>query len=196
MRVIAGKARRLQLKNFEGKDIRPTSDRIKETLFNIIQDDVGDSRFLDLFAGSGAIGIEALSRGAIEAIFVDNSREAIKVIEYNVKHTKMEKESTILHTDYVIALRRLNSWKKKFDIVFIDPPYYENLYKSILKNLKQADILAENCIIIIEAPIEFDDSEFNQKGFVIDRIKNYKNNKHIFMKQEEIYENNDISGEF
>ena len=90
MRVIAGKARRMTLRTCEGRDIRPTTDRIKETLFNILQSDIYDSSFLDLFAGSGGIGIEALSRGAKEAVFVDNSKDALKCIEDNLKHTRLE----------------------------------------------------------------------------------------------------------
>lgn len=183
MRVIAGTARRLKLKEFEGDKIRPTSDRIKETLFNIIQDDVVDSRFLDLFAGTGAIGIEALSRGASEAIFVDSLREAIKIIEYNVSHTKMIKRSQILHMDYAVAIKRLGTWGKKFDIIFIDPPYHAELYEDILKNIKSSNILAENGMIILESLIDML-NEDKIGEFKVYKVKKYKNNKHIFLSED------------
>lgn len=182
MRVIAGKARRLQLKTPEGNKVRPTSDRIKETLFNILQNDIYGCRFLDLFAGSGGIGIEALSRGASKAYFVDNSRESIKVIDYNVKHTKFIKESTILHMDYGAAIKRVASWGQKFDIIFIDPPYNDCSYENILKLIENNKILAENGIIIVEADINKEFFDFSTIGFELFRTKNYKTNKHLFLR--------------
>lgn len=108
MRVIAGKARRIQLKTISGNDTRPTTDRIKETLFNILQPDLYDSTFLDLFSGSGAIGIEALSRGAAEAVFVENNKEAVKCIEENLKNTRLNDYAVIKPLDVITAIRRLD----------------------------------------------------------------------------------------
>ena len=107
MRVIAGKARRLPLKTIEGLDTRPTTDRIKETLFNILQNDLYDIRFLDIFSGSGGIGIEALSRGAKEAVFVENDRAAVRCIQDNLKFTHLEQQATVLPFDVLAALARL-----------------------------------------------------------------------------------------
>ena len=122
MRVIAGSARSLKLVTPEGQDTRPTTDRIKETLFNILQFDLYDAAFLDLFAGSGAIGIEALSRGAKEACFVDSGTEAESCIKENLKHTKLEDKATVYKQDVFVALTRME-YQKKFDFVFMDPPY-------------------------------------------------------------------------
>ena len=112
MRVIAGKARRLPLKTIEGLDTRPTTDRIKETLFNILQNDLYDIRFLDIFSGSGGIGIEALSRGAKEAVFVENNRAAVRCIQDNLKFTHLEQQATVLPFDVLAALARLEGDRK------------------------------------------------------------------------------------
>ena len=130
MRVIAGTRRSLPLKSVEGLETRPTTDRIKETLFNILMPDLPGAKFLDLFAGSGGIGIEALSRGADKAVFVDNSRDAVHCITENVKFTKFTEEAEIIRLDalsYVRSLRRVD-----FDIIFMDPPYGNELEKDIL----------------------------------------------------------------
>ena len=134
MRIIAGTARSLPLKTIEGKDTRPTTDRIKETLFNIIQMDVPRASFLDLFAGSGAIGLEALSRGAEEAVFVENNKKAADCIEENIRFTKFTEESTLMRTDVLTALCQLEG-RKYFDIVFMDPPYGKELEKEVLTYL-------------------------------------------------------------
>lgn len=107
MRVIAGSAKRLQLKTIDGLDTRPTTDRIKETLFNMISHEIADSCFLDLFSGSGAIGIEALSRGAKEAVFVEQNRKAMACIRENLTFTKLAKQSVLLEMDVLSALKRL-----------------------------------------------------------------------------------------
>ena len=116
MRIIAGTARSLPLKTIEGKDTRPTTDKTKETLFNVMQFDVPGAYFLDLFAGSGQIGLEALSRGAAYAVFVENSRKAASCIEDNIHFTKFDKVSRLMMTDAVTAVRTLEG-KYKFDIV-------------------------------------------------------------------------------
>ena len=115
MRVISGKARSLRLKTVEGMDTRPTQDRIKETLFNMIQHEIAGAEFLDLFAGSGAIGIEALSRGCKHAVFVEKNKKAAACIRYNLIHTKLINDAQVLETDVISALRKLGAESRKFD---------------------------------------------------------------------------------
>ena len=122
MRIIAGTARSLPLKTVEGLDTRPTTDRIKETLFNVMQNDVPGAYFLDLFAGSGQIGLEAVSRGARYAVFVENNKKAAACIEDNIRFTKFEKETKLIQSDVITALRSMEG-KYQFDIIFMDPPY-------------------------------------------------------------------------
>ena len=131
MRVIAGSARRLLLKTPKGLETRPTSDQIKETLFNILMPYLYDANFLDLFSGSGGIGIEALSRGCKSAVFVENSKAALKCIEDNIKNTHFEELSTVYPMDVFSALNQLEL-KTVFDVVFMDPPYNKELEKQVL----------------------------------------------------------------
>ncbi len=181
MRVIAGKARRIQLKTISGNDTRPTTDRIKETLFNILQPDLYDSTFLDLFSGSGAIGIEALSRGAAEAVFVENNKEAVKCIEENLKNTRLNDYAVIKPLDVITAIRRLNG-REAFSFVFMDPPYKAGVEKSVLDELALTSLVDENTVIIIEASLDNDFSFAEDLGFEITREKCYKTNKHVFLR--------------
>ncbi|MDY5180342.1 16S rRNA (guanine(966)-N(2))-methyltransferase RsmD, partial [Butyribacter sp.] len=135
MRVIAGKARRTNLVTPEGKHTRPTSDRIKETLFNILQNELYDISFLDIFSGSGGIAIEALSRGAKEAVLIDNDTEAVRCIKENIKRTHFEDMTTILKMDAISALKKLEITEKKFDIIFMDPPYNHEIEAKVLDYL-------------------------------------------------------------
>ncbi len=183
MRVIAGSAKRIQLKTIEGLDTRPTTDRIKETLFNMISQYLADSSFLDLFSGSGAIGIEALSRGASEASFVEQSKKAMECIRENLKITKLAEYATLYETDVLNALSRMEG-KKKFDYVFMDPPYNQLLEKRVLEYLSKSDLLSEDALIIVEASLETDFSYANGLGFAIIKEKTYKTNKHIFLEKE------------
>ena len=130
MRVIAGTAKRLQLKTVEGMDTRPTTDRIKETLFNMISEYLADSSFLDLFSGSGAIGIEALSRGAAAASFVENGKNAMNCIRDNLKYTKLMDKADLYEMDAILALSSMEN-KKVFDYVFMDPPYNQLLEQKV-----------------------------------------------------------------
>lgn len=182
MRVIAGKARRIQLRTISGDDTRPTTDRIKETLFNMINHQLYDINFLDLFSGSGGIAIEALSRGAKSATFVENNRKAVKCIEENLKKTHLEEEATVLCCDAMSALKRLENDNQKFEIVFLDPPYNKELEKNILIFLSKSDLINENSTIIVEASIETEFNYVEKLGFEIIRDKRYKTNKHIFLK--------------
>ncbi len=181
MRVIAGKARRILLKTVEGIDIRPTTDRIKETLFNILQPHLYEASFLDLFSGSGAIGIEALSRGAASAVFVDNNRAAVKCIEDNLKTTKLFEHAVIKTMDAVTAIRKLDG-REAFTIIFMDPPYKSGVEEQVLTELSNSSLVDKNTIIIIEASLDREFTFADVLGYEITREKCYKTNKHIFLR--------------
>ena len=185
MRVIAGSARSLKLKTLEGLDTRPTTDRIKETLFNIIGPTIYDSIFLDLFSGSGGIGIEALSRGAKEAVFVENNPKAMRCIKDNLRFTRLE--SATMTADVMNALYRLEG-EKIFDIIFMDPPYDRGLEKKVLEYLSGSDLVYDDTTIIVEASKETDFSYVEDLGFSIIREKIYKTNKHMFIERAGIEE--------
>lgn len=184
MRVIAGTARHLPLKAPSGMETRPTTDRIKETLFNILQPELYGCRFLDLFAGSGGIGIEALSRGAAHAVFVDNGREAVSCIRDNLAFTHLADRAQVMAEDCLSAIRKLASAGAQFDLIFMDPPYHAGIEYAVLNELRGTSLISENTIIIIEASLDNDLSEAGRCGFSIDRIKKYKTNKHFFLSQE------------
>ena len=147
MRVITGSARGRKLKEPAGMDIRPTTDMVKESVFNIIQFQVEGARVLDLFAGTGQLGIEALSRGAASAVFVDQSQEAVKLIRENLDHTGLADRARITRGDSLQFLRS----GEKFDIVFLDPPYGVGLLEKALEGAAGFDILRENGIIVCES---------------------------------------------
>lgn len=182
MRVIAGKARRIQLKTIEGTATRPTTDRIKETLFNMINSELYDSRFLDLFSGSGGIGIEALSRGAAKSYFVENAADAAACIEDNLRRTGLYGDAVVMRMDAVAAVRALNDRQEQpFDFIFMDPPYGKQLEKEVLEALRDTRLADEYTTIIIEADIATDISYIEDMGFCIDKIKEYRTNKHVFV---------------
>ena len=182
MRVIAGECRSMPLKTPAGDDItRPTQDIIKETLFNIIQGDVPGAVMIDLFAGSGQIGIEALSRGAAKVYFIDNGREPIKCITDNVNFTKMQDKAVILKQDAVAGLQSV--FEKHVDIVFMDAPYLKGYEKNVLKQLSVMRYVDSDTIIIIEADKKDDFSYTEEVGFEIVRRKEYKGNMHLFLKK-------------
>ncbi|MBQ3584867.1 MAG: 16S rRNA (guanine(966)-N(2))-methyltransferase RsmD [Lachnospiraceae bacterium] len=183
MRVIAGSARRLQLKTVKNMDTRPTTDRIKETLFNMIQDDIPSSRFLDLFSGSGAIGIEALSRGADHAVFVENNKAAAACIRDNLAFTRLADQAVVMESNAITAISMLESKKEFFDIIFMDPPYEKELEKEVLERLVHSPILDENTLIIVEASLDTDFSYLKEMGYLVIRDKIYKTNQHMFMRK-------------
>ena len=182
MRIIAGTARSMPLKTIEGMDTRPTNDRIKETLFNIIQGDVPGSVFLDLFAGSGGIGLEAVSRGARKAVFVENNRKAAACIQDNINFTKFNSYCDLKCMDYLAALRTMER-RYVFDIIFMDPPYGKGMSRSALDYLEQSEILTEDTVIIVEESLEFDPEELTGDVFEVYRVKPYKSNQHIFIRR-------------
>ncbi len=182
MRVIAGSARRLKLITPEGKHTRPTSDKIKETLFNILQTETPDCRFLDLFSGSGGIAIEALSRGAKEAVMVDNDREAIRCIKENIKTTRFEDQSRLMTMDVLQALRRLDQLQAPFDVIFMDPPYRMDLEHRILPYLLASSLVHEDTLIIVETTLDTDIDYMDSLGCTVEKVKEYKTNRHVFLR--------------
>ena len=150
MRVITGKARGVALKTPDGVLTRPTADRVKEALFSIIQFDLPGSRVLDLFGGTGQLGIEALSRDAAYAVFVDQREDACKLIKENLRRTRFEQISRVVRSDY---LAFLNSCREKFDIIILDPPYDEIFLENSLKRITEIDILQSGGIIVCERPL-------------------------------------------
>ena len=181
MRVIAGIARSMPLKAAEGDNTRPTTDRIKETLFNMLQSDIAGCRFLDLYSGSGAIGIEALSRGAKEAVLVENARQAIAVIKDNLTFTKLSPKAVVMEQDVLSGISRL-AGKGVFDIVFMDAPYKTGQERDVLVALKNGDIIDKYTIIIIEEALDTDLSYVSELGYEIYKEKRYKTNKHVFLR--------------
>lgn len=183
MRVIAGTARSLPLKTAEGPDTRPTTDRIKETLFNIIQADVPSARFLDLFAGSGAIGIEALSRGAQFAVFVENNRTALSCIEDNLHFTRLEGKARVMGKDCFHALKTLEMKGEAFQIIFMDPPYHQNLEHKVFEYLADSVLLDQDTLVIAETALDIDFSYLEGLGLILQKQKRYKTNQHIFVRK-------------
>lgn len=150
MRVIAGRARGTQLKTPEGMLTRPTTDRVKEAMFSIIQFDLPGASVLDLFGGTGQLGIEAISRGAKRAVFVDQRRDACQLIRENLKRAHMEQEGGVVQGDYMEYLSRC---REKFDIILLDPPYAEVFLENAIKKITEIDILHSGGIIIAERPL-------------------------------------------
>lgn len=153
MRVISGSARGAKLYSLEGNTTRPTLDRVKEALFNIIQNEIKDSEVLDLFSGSGALAIEALSRGAKFAILCDQSQEAINMIRKNLEKTHLKEKANVIKDDYQKALNLFQN-KYQFDLIFIDPPYAGGMVKIAIDKIMKLDLLKENGQIIIETDEE------------------------------------------
>lgn len=179
LRVIAGSARNLRLETPEGLDTRPTTDRIKETLFNILQNDIPGSVVVDFFAGSGSIGIESLSRGAKKAYLVDNSRNAVNCIVNNVKHTHFEDKAVVLNEDFSTAVFHIN--EPHVDIVFMDPPYDKGFERQLLTILKNASFVDEDTLFVVEAALKTEFDYLDDLGYTLYREKTYKTNKHMFL---------------
>jgi len=150
MRVITGKARGIQLKTPEGMLTRPTADRVKEALFSIINFDIPGAKVLDLFGGTGQLGIEALSRGAASAVFVDVREESCKLIRENLKRTKLEQDAKVIRSDYLDYLSRC---REQYNIIFLDPPYAEVFLENAIKRITEIDILQSDGIIVAERPL-------------------------------------------
>lgn len=148
MRVISGSARGTVLHSIEDISTRPTLDRVKESLFNIIQNDIEDTTVLDLFAGSGAIGIEFLSRRAKQVYFCDKSSKAVAMIEKNLEKTKLKEKAIVYNKDYIDCINTVKNIK--FDIIFLDPPYKEEFALDAIEKINNLQLLKDDGIIIIE----------------------------------------------
>lgn len=168
MRVITGSARGVQLKTPDGMTTRPTTDRVKEALFSIIHFELPGAEVLDLFGGTGQLGIEALSRGAKSAVFVDAGEPACRLIKENLKRTKLESQGKVVRSDYLDYLRRC---REKFDIILLDPPYAEVFLENALKCITEIDILRQGGIIVAERPLG-KELPWEFEGF--ERSKDYK----------------------
>ena len=184
MRVISGKARGKKLVSLEGLNTRPTLDRVKEALFNKIQFEILDKKILDLFAGSGALGIEAISRGAKSATFCDNSREAIKVIKTNIENTNNINNSTIINKDFIEALEKLEKENKKFDIIFLDPPYKTDFAEKAIKKIIDSNLLSKEGIIILETDDIKKEETIQNEGIEIFDKREYGRVILIFIRKE------------
>ena len=171
MRVVAGKAKGVILKTPDGMKTRPTADRVKEAMFSIIQFNLPGARVLDLFGGTGQLGIEALSRGANAAVFVDESATACALIRENLKRTKFDSLAKVVRSDY---LSYLKSTTEKFDVILLDPPYAEVFLENALKTITEIDILQYNGIIVTERP-QGKELSCNFPGYF--RSKDYKYGK-------------------
>ena len=168
MRVITGKARGVALKTPDGMTTRPTTDRVKEALFSIIQFEIPGANVLDLFGGTGQLGIEALSRGAKSCTFVDAGEPACRLIRENLKRTRLESEGKVIRSDYLAYLKRC---RESYNIIFLDPPYAEVFLETSLKCIAEIDILQSGGIIVAERPLG-KDLPWEMEGF--QRSRDYK----------------------
>ncbi len=171
MRVIAGKAKGMQLHTPDGMLTRPTTDRVKEALFSILQFDLPGAKVLDLFGGTGQLGIEALSRGAASAVFVDSRRETCQLIRTNLEKTHLASDARVVQSDY---LEYLNRCREKFNLILLDPPYAEVFLENSIKRITEIDILQQGGIIAAERPLG-KELPWEFQGFT--RSKDYKYGK-------------------
>jgi len=155
MRIITGSARGCRLKTPKGLDTRPTADRIKESLFNILNFEIPGRQVLDVFAGTGALGLEALSRGAERAVFVDQATDSL--IRENAEHTHLADRSEVLRGDVFQIMQRLSSAGRRFDLVFCDPPYRKGLWEKALVFLDERELLLPEAIVVVEHGMDEND---------------------------------------
>ncbi len=181
MRVIGGSRRGIKLNSPENDRIRPTLDRYKEDIFNIINVNIVGASFLDVFSGTGSIGIEAISRGASNVTFIENNSESINILESNLKKTKIIENNTILKYDYIRAIQLLEN--QQFDFIYLDPPFNNNIEMDVLTEISRAGILKEDGLIICESSVNTDFEDIISLGLEIKREKRYKYCKFTFIKR-------------
>jgi len=182
LRVISGSAKGSKLITLEGVSTRPTTDRVKENLFNIIAPYISDSKVLDLFAGSGSLGIEALSRGAESAVFSDQSEKSVEIIKKNLEHTKLLDNSEVFLGEAQLILKKLSHQGKKFDIIFLDPPYKNEIVPKILYDLEVNGILEDKVLIVAETDIS-DELPDEIGTLIVSKKQIYGKTKLTFMKR-------------
>ncbi|MCR5486931.1 MAG: 16S rRNA (guanine(966)-N(2))-methyltransferase RsmD [Lachnospiraceae bacterium] len=181
MRVIAGSARRISLISLKGMETRPTLDRYKETLFNTIQTEVPGSIFVDVFAGCGGIGIEALSRGAERCFFLEHNKKAAEVIRQNLEKTHLSERGEVMAMDALTGLQKLErSLQGPADILFLDPPYGKGLEQMAMGFLSRSGLMGEDTLLIVEASNDTDFSFAGELGFALTKTKDYRSNRHLF----------------
>ena len=186
MRVISGSARGSKLISVDSDNARPTLDRVKESLFNILQNGINDSIVLDLFAGSGAIGIEFISRGAQKAYFCEHSHDAALVIKKNLEKTKFINKSIILESDYSVCLKKLYSQMIKFDYIYIDAPYKDDIAVKAVEKIIEYDLLNKNGTIVIETDEkERDLKELEKIQVTVNDLRKYGRAWLIFLSRKE-----------
>ena len=169
MRIISGKARGTKLYTLDGENTRPTLDRVKESLFNIIQNELLDSTVLDLFSGSGALGLESLSRGAKKAILCDNNIKSIEIIKKNIEKCHFQDITEVVFKDYKKCVEQIN---EKLDIIFIDPPYKKDIAVDAIKLILEKDLLKDNSLIILETDEE--EREFKRLENINIKVKDLR----------------------
>ncbi|AAM24706.1 N6-adenine-specific methylase [Caldanaerobacter subterraneus subsp. tengcongensis MB4] len=183
LRVIGGTLKGRKIKSLEGEEVRPTSDRVKEALFNILMNRIEGSVFLDLFAGTGNVGIEALSRGAEFCYFVDKSTNSVKCIRENVEGLELQPFCKIFHKDAFTALEIFHKKSVKFDIIFLDPPYYQNLAEKALRRIGSLEVLKEGGIVIAEVHKR---DELKERYGKLKKVRENKYGETILMFYEEV----------
>ncbi len=193
MRIISGSKRGLVLFTLDGLSTRPTLDRVKETMFNVINFELVDENCLDVFAGSGSLGLEALSRGASQVYFIEKKDSAIEIVNKNIQKAKFMDKSTVIKEDFKVALKKIKEDNVKFSIVFLDPPYNDDYYEEVLDLLIKYDLLNEDAIVICEHLI---DLEIDHKSFYVWKQKTFSTNALSFLKilDKEDYDDFHIGG--
>jgi len=169
MRIIAGKYKGFNLKAPKGQMTRPTSSRLRESVFNILQNQIEEARFLDLFAGSGAMGLEAISRGAAYAAFVEENRDAARIIQENASKMGVKEQTTLLFGDCLAQLPRLAQLGSPFSIIYADPPYNKGLGQLTLEAIDGSEILADGGVVLIEEAKNFEPPELKTLSFIKQR---------------------------
>ncbi len=182
MRVISGERRGLNLYTLEGDNTRPTLDRVKETMFNVINFDIPNKNCLDVFSGSGNLSIEAMSRGANTVYLIENDRQAFSVIEQNLEKSKYIQKVKCFNKDYKVALNNISDEGIKFSIVFLDPPYNENFYSETLNLLVELNLLEDDAIVVCE---HLKTVVISHEGYYLLKDKSFSKNMISFLKLKE-----------
>ncbi|OPX41972.1 ribosomal RNA small subunit methyltransferase D [Ruminiclostridium hungatei] len=172
----------MKLHTLEGMGTRPTTDRVRENLFNILAPYIENSKVLDLFAGSGSLGIEALSRGAQSAVFSDSNEKCIDIIKRNLQHVKLFEKGQVFLGEAQLILKKLSQHGEKFDIIFLDPPYRKGIIPPILQFLEENDVLEDRFIISAESDID-DELPESTGGMVVSKVQIYGKSKLTFYKR-------------